>query len=45
MDLNTITEVKRPSSADEIARWREGYAWLAGGHLVVLRRRRCRPTP
>jgi len=31
MDLNTIVEVKRPSSADEINRWRDGYAWLAGG--------------
>jgi CO/xanthine dehydrogenase FAD-binding subunit len=30
MDLNTIVEVKRPSSPDEI-RWRDGYAWLAGG--------------
>ena len=31
MDLNTIVEVKRPSSADEIDRWQDGYAWLAGG--------------
>jgi CO/xanthine dehydrogenase FAD-binding subunit len=31
MDLNTIVEVKRPSSADEITHWRGGYAWLAGG--------------
>jgi len=31
MDLNTIVEVKRPSSADEINRWQDGYAWLAGG--------------
>ena len=31
MNLNTVTEVKRPSSAEEIAEWREGYAWLAGG--------------
>lgn len=31
MDLNTIVEVKRPSSADEVAHWRDGYAWLAGG--------------
>ena len=30
MDLNTIVEVKRPSSADDV-RWRDGYAWLAGG--------------
>jgi CO/xanthine dehydrogenase FAD-binding subunit len=31
MNLNTITEVKRPTSADHIAQWRDGYAWLAGG--------------
>ena len=31
MNLNTITEVKRPTSADQIAQWRDGYAWLAGG--------------
>ncbi len=31
MDLNTIQEVRRPAVADEIADWREGYAWLAGG--------------
>jgi CO/xanthine dehydrogenase FAD-binding subunit len=31
MNLNTIKEVKRPTSADEVGRWREGYAWLAGG--------------
>jgi len=31
MDLHTIVEVKRPSSAGEIDRWRDGYAWLAGG--------------
>jgi CO/xanthine dehydrogenase FAD-binding subunit len=31
MNLNTITEVKRPTSADEIPEWREGCAWLAGG--------------
>ena len=31
MDLNTIVEVKRPSSADEIDRWRDGHAWLGGG--------------
>ena len=31
MNLNTVTEVKRPSSADEITAWRDGYAWLAGG--------------
>ncbi len=31
MNLNTITEVKRPASADQISQWRDGYAWLAGG--------------
>jgi len=31
MNLNTITEVKRPASADQITQWRAGYAWLAGG--------------
>jgi CO/xanthine dehydrogenase FAD-binding subunit len=31
MDLNTIVAVRRPSSADEIAEWPDGHAWLAGG--------------
>ena len=31
MNLNTITDVKRPTSTEEIPTWREGYAWLAGG--------------
>ncbi|MDQ2681067.1 MAG: FAD binding domain-containing protein [Candidatus Eremiobacteraeota bacterium] len=31
MNLNTITEIKRPTSAQEIRDWRDGYAWLAGG--------------
>jgi len=31
MNLNTVTEVKRPNSTDEIPRWRDGYAYLAGG--------------
>ncbi len=31
MNLNTITEVKRPASADQITQWRDSYAWLAGG--------------
>jgi CO/xanthine dehydrogenase FAD-binding subunit len=31
MNLNTVTEVKRPRSADEIRRWEDGFAWLAGG--------------
>jgi CO/xanthine dehydrogenase FAD-binding subunit len=31
VNLNTIREVKRPAAAGEIAHWRKGYAWLAGG--------------
>ena len=31
MNLNTIVEVKRPTSADQITEWRDGHAWLAGG--------------
>jgi len=31
MNLNTIVDVKRPRSPDEIGRWRPNYAWLAGG--------------
>jgi CO/xanthine dehydrogenase FAD-binding subunit len=31
MNLNTVTEIKLPTSTDEIPGWREGYAWLAGG--------------
>jgi CO/xanthine dehydrogenase FAD-binding subunit len=31
MNLNTITEIKRPSATDEIPSWREGHAYLAGG--------------
>jgi CO/xanthine dehydrogenase FAD-binding subunit len=31
VNLNTITEIRRPNSTDEIPEWREGYAWLAGG--------------
>ena len=31
MNLNTVTDVKRPVSTAEIPEWREGYAWLAGG--------------
>ena len=30
MNLNTIVEVKRPRSFEEVE-WREGHAWLAGG--------------
>jgi len=31
MNLNTITEVKRPTSVEEVGPWRDGYSWLAGG--------------
>jgi CO/xanthine dehydrogenase FAD-binding subunit len=31
MDLGTVTTLRRPASADEIATWRAGDAWLAGG--------------
>ncbi|MDP2378416.1 xanthine dehydrogenase family protein subunit M [Reyranella sp.] len=31
MNLNTILEVKRPGSSEQIGQWRDGYAWLAGG--------------
>jgi hypothetical protein len=31
MNLNTVTEIKQPTSTDQIPDWHEGYAWLAGG--------------
>jgi len=31
MDLNTITEIQRPGSLDEVGKWDAGSAWLAGG--------------
>jgi CO/xanthine dehydrogenase FAD-binding subunit len=31
MNLNTVVEVKRPTSADQIGQWQDGHAWLAGG--------------
>ena len=31
MNLNTVTAVKQPLSAEDITEWRDGYAWLAGG--------------
>jgi CO/xanthine dehydrogenase FAD-binding subunit len=31
MDLNTITEIARPRRRAEVAAWRPGDAWLAGG--------------
>jgi CO/xanthine dehydrogenase FAD-binding subunit len=31
MDLHTVTQVRRPARAEEIASWEAGFAWLAGG--------------
>jgi CO/xanthine dehydrogenase FAD-binding subunit len=31
MNLNTVTALRHPTSAAEIAEWRDGFAWLAGG--------------
>jgi CO/xanthine dehydrogenase FAD-binding subunit len=31
MNLNTVTTLRHPRSAGEIAEWRNGFAWLAGG--------------
>jgi CO/xanthine dehydrogenase FAD-binding subunit len=31
MNLNTVTALRHPKSAAEIAEWRNGFAWLAGG--------------
>jgi len=31
MNLNTVTALRQPTSAAEIAQWRSGVAWLAGG--------------
>src|SRR5271163_1562411 len=31
MNLNTVTALRHPRSAEEIAEWRNGLAWLAGG--------------
>ena len=31
MDLNTISEVRRPTNAAAITEWKKSYAWLAGG--------------
>ena len=31
MNLNTVTELVKPNSADDVTEWRPGYAWLAGG--------------
>jgi CO/xanthine dehydrogenase FAD-binding subunit len=31
MNLNTVVDVKRPASVEEVGPWRDGYSWLAGG--------------
>ena len=31
MNLNTIAELKRPTSLEDVGPWRDGYSWLAGG--------------
>lgn len=31
MNLNTVTQIKQPRTAEEIRHWNDGYAWLAGG--------------
>jgi CO/xanthine dehydrogenase FAD-binding subunit len=31
MNLETVTEVRYPRSAEEVTEWREGYAWVGGG--------------
>jgi CO/xanthine dehydrogenase FAD-binding subunit len=31
MNLNTIADVKRPTSPEDVGPWRDGYSWLAGG--------------
>jgi CO/xanthine dehydrogenase FAD-binding subunit len=31
MDLNTVSEVARPSTRDDVPDWRDSDAWLAGG--------------
>ena len=31
MNLDTVTQVKRPASIDAVGPWQPNYAWLAGG--------------
>ena len=31
MNLDTVTALRHPTSPAEIAEWRNGFAWLAGG--------------
>jgi hypothetical protein len=36
MDLPTITRIRRPGRAEEIASWESGFAWLVGGKEGAL---------
>lgn len=31
MNLITVTEVRRPATAEEVVDWRDGFAWVGGG--------------
>ncbi|MDI4664105.1 FAD binding domain-containing protein [Xanthobacter autotrophicus] len=35
MDLNTVRQIKSPLSADEVADWPSGHAWLSGGTWLM----------
>lgn len=35
MDLNTVRQVRSPSSAEEVADWPAGHAWLSGGTWLM----------
>jgi hypothetical protein len=37
MNLNTVTEVKRPTSSDETPKWREGSFGESWMHFIVAR--------
>jgi hypothetical protein len=36
MDLNTISEVSRPATCQDLGTWRNGDAWLAGGTWLLI---------
>jgi CO/xanthine dehydrogenase FAD-binding subunit len=38
MDLNTVTALRHPKSPTEVAEWRDGFAWLAGGTWLFSER-------
>src|SRR5262245_4714865 len=44
MNLDTITDIKHPASADEIRDWPSGYGWLGGGPWVFSERQPAGPT-